>query len=95
MHAAILAVNEALEKESSSETFAALSNPNTCIKKLEEENTERYHNTLLEAKKNKAEAAKEVSNICVRWENGRGNRDKVNKVAKVEAASAAFSAIVM
>lgn len=57
MHAAILAVNEALEKESSSETFTALRNPNTCIKRLEEENAERYQVFLCQAKRNKAAAA--------------------------------------
>jgi len=60
MHAAILAVNEALDKDSVAETLAALSNPNTCIKKLEEENAPRYHEVMLEAKNTKAEAAREV-----------------------------------
>ena len=60
MHAAILALNEVLDKDSVSETFAALSNPNTCIKQLEEANAPRYHEILVEAKKTKAEAASEV-----------------------------------
>ncbi len=60
MHAAILAVNEALDKESATETFTALSNPNTCIKLLEEENAQRYHDLLCESKKTKSEAAKQV-----------------------------------
>lgn len=54
IHAAILAVNEALEKEDSAETFAALSNPNTCLKKLEEANAERYQALLLQGKREKA-----------------------------------------
>lgn len=55
IHAAIMAVNEALAKESSEETFNALSNPNTCLKKLEQANAERYHDLLLQAKREKAE----------------------------------------
>lgn len=54
IHAAIMAVNEALEKEDSAETFNALENPNTCLKKLEGSNAERYHASLLQAKKDKA-----------------------------------------
>ena len=57
MHAAILAVNEALEKESSTETLAALRNPNTCLVKVEGDNAERYQNILIKAKRDKAAKA--------------------------------------
>ena len=57
MHAAIMAVNEALEKESSAETLAALRNPNTCLVKVEGDNTERYQNVLIKAKREKASKA--------------------------------------
>lgn len=53
VHAAILAVNEALEKEDVEETYTALSNPNTCLKKLEESNSQRYQALLLQAKRDK------------------------------------------
>ena len=65
MHAAILAVNDALEKEISSELFAALSNPNTCLKNLEVENADRYQNSLYQAKKSKADAASMSQVKCV------------------------------
>ena len=54
MHAAIMAVNEALEKEDSTETLAALRNPNTCLVKVERDNAERYQGLLVNAKKEKA-----------------------------------------
>ena len=54
IHAAIMAVNEALEKEDSAETLTALSNPNACLLKVEADNGERYQSTLLQAKRTKA-----------------------------------------
>ena len=57
MHAAIMAVNEALDKESSAETLAALRNPNTCLVKVEGDNAERYHGVLIKAKRDKASKA--------------------------------------
>jgi hypothetical protein len=57
MHAAIMAVNEALDKESSAETLAALRNPNTCLVKVEGDNAERYQGILIKAKRDKASKA--------------------------------------
>ena len=57
MHAAIMAVNEALDKESSAETLAALRNPNTCLVKVEGDKAERYHGILIKAKRDKASKA--------------------------------------
>lgn len=54
VHAAILAVNEALDKESGVETYNALSNPNTCLMKLEVTNADKYQSLLLQAKREKA-----------------------------------------
>ncbi len=54
MHAAILAVNEALDKGDTTETFTSLSNPNTCLAKLTEDNAARYQDILIKAKGNKA-----------------------------------------
>ena len=54
IHAAIMAVNEALEKENSAEIFNALSNPNACLTKLDQANADRYHSLLLGAKREKA-----------------------------------------
>ena len=57
MHAAIMAVNEALEKEDSAETIAALRNPNTCLVKVEGGNAERYQAILIQAKRDKGTRA--------------------------------------
>lgn len=54
MHAAIMAVNKALEEGDSAEIMAALRNPNTCLVKVEGDNAERYQGTLVQAKKDKA-----------------------------------------
>ena len=54
VHAAIMAINEALDKEDPEETMKALTNPNACLVKLETSNSQRYHDTLLHAKKSKA-----------------------------------------
>ena len=54
MHAAIMAVNQALEKDDSAETLAALRNPNTCLVKVEGDNIERYQTALVKAKGGKA-----------------------------------------
>ena len=54
MHAAIMAVNEALEKDDSAETLTALNNPNTCLVKVEKENIERYQAALVKSKKDKS-----------------------------------------
>ena len=65
MHAAILAVNEALGKDNSAELYAALSNPNTCIKQLMEENEARYQILLFQAKTAKATAAMLLVCACM------------------------------
>ena len=57
VHAAILAINEALDKEEHQETMAALLNPNACLVKVDEGNAERYHTSLLRDKNEKAEKA--------------------------------------
>ena len=65
MHAAIMAVNEALEKENSAETLTALRNPNTCLVKVEGDNAERYHDVLIKAKRDKASKAQVWLRILV------------------------------
>lgn len=64
MHAAIMAVNQALDKESSAETLVALRNPNTCLVKVEGDNAERYQAVLVTAKREKASKA-QVSEGCL------------------------------
>lgn len=54
VHAAIMAVNKALEKDDPAVTLAALRNPMTCLAAVEEESSERYHSLLYQAKKDKS-----------------------------------------
>ena len=67
VHAAIMAVNEALDKENSEETFNALSNPNTCLKKLDVENADRYQDLLSQAKKEKAAKCQVSKGVPICW----------------------------
>ncbi len=60
VHAAILAINEALDKEEPGETLTALKNANACLVKVDESNAPRYHDLLLEAKRDKANRASQV-----------------------------------
>ena len=60
VHAAILAINEALDKEDPAETLAALQNPNACLVKVDESSASRYHDLLLTNKREKASKAQEV-----------------------------------
>ena len=64
VHAAIMAVNQALDKESSAETLAALRNPNACLVKVEGDNAERYQAVLVAAKREKTSKA-QVSGVFV------------------------------
>ena len=64
VHAAILAINEALDKEDPAETLGALQNPNACLVKVDESSASRYHDLLLKNKTEKASKAQEVS-VCV------------------------------
>lgn len=54
IHAAIMAINEALERENSQETFNALSNSNACLTKLDQANADKYQTLLMGAKREKA-----------------------------------------
>ena len=58
VHAAVIAINEALDVGDSVATMKALRNPNACLTGLEGENEADYQNRLLESKKAKAEAAR-------------------------------------
>lgn len=66
VHAAILAIDEALEKDDPAETLTALHNPNACLVKVEETSANRYHDLLMTAKRNKANKAAQVCvYVCV------------------------------
>jgi len=54
IHAAIMAINETLEKDDPQETLTSLQNPCACLAKVEADNADRYHTTLLQAKRDKS-----------------------------------------
>ena len=57
VHAAVIAINEALEVGDVATTMQALRNPNACLNMLEEGIDEEYQNRLLASKTAKIEAA--------------------------------------
>lgn len=66
VHAAVMAINEVLEKEDAQETLKALQNPSACLVDVQAGNAERYQPHLLQAKRDKAERA----GSQVKWERG-------------------------
>ena len=58
MHAAIIAINSAIDKGEPGPTLDALMNPAAYLNNLDKELAEEYQNTLLNAKTVKAENCK-------------------------------------
>ncbi|KAM8960836.1 ras GTPase-activating-like protein IQGAP2 [Pelodytes ibericus] len=58
LHAAVIAINEALDKGVASQTMVTLRNPNALLLNVEEGLVEEYHNELSQAKKIKEDNAK-------------------------------------
>lgn len=58
VHAAIIAINEAIDKEDSEETMKALRNPSAMLVNLAEDLPDNYQNTLYEAKMTKSEISR-------------------------------------
>ncbi|XP_063819792.1 ras GTPase-activating-like protein IQGAP2 isoform X3 [Pseudophryne corroboree] len=58
LHAAVIAINEALEKGVASQTVATLRNPNAMLLNVEEGLDQQYHDELSQAKKIKEDNAK-------------------------------------
>lgn len=61
LHAAIIAINEAIDKEDSEETMKALRNPSAMLVNLAEDLPDNYQNTLYEAKMTKSEISRNKS----------------------------------
>lgn len=53
VHAAIMAINEALDREDKDEIVVALGNPNACLVDLDPQNNDRYVPCLIAAKREK------------------------------------------
>lgn len=59
VHAAVLVINEAIDKQIASETYQSLLNPAAMLTKVEEENKERYQDELYRAKRSKEDKSQE------------------------------------
>lgn len=71
LHAAVIAINEAIDRGVPTETFTALKNPNAMLVNLNEPLSTVYQNTLSQAKQHKTENARKRMNS----ENEGGERD--------------------
>ena len=58
MHAAVIAINEAIENQVADDTYAALSNAQAHLVNLCTDLQQDYQNTLYDAKQNKSDIAK-------------------------------------
>lgn len=58
MHAAVIAINEAVDRRIAADTFAALRNPNAMLVNLEEPLASTYQDVLYRAKQEKMTNAK-------------------------------------
>lgn len=58
MHAAVIAINEAIEKGIAEQTIATLRNPNAMLLNVDEELAQDYQNELFDAKRRKQSSAK-------------------------------------
>jgi len=58
VHAAVIAINEAIEKGIAEQTIATLRNPNAMLVNVDEELAQDYQNELFEAKRRKESNAR-------------------------------------
>ena len=59
MHAAVLVINEAIDKQIADETLQSLLNPAAMLAKVETANKERYQDELYRAKRSKEDKSQE------------------------------------
>lgn len=59
VHAAVLVINEAIDKQIADETLQSLLNPAAMLSKIEEGNKERYQDELYQAKRSKEDKSQE------------------------------------
>lgn len=58
VHAAVIAINDAVDRQIPAETFTAMKNPNAMLVNLEETLAQVYQDTLYRAKQAKTESAR-------------------------------------
>ncbi|XP_056022517.1 ras GTPase-activating-like protein IQGAP1 isoform X2 [Ostrea edulis] len=102
LHAAIIAINEAIDKEEAEETMKALRNPSAMLLNLADDLPENYQVTMYEAKKTKADIARNKSMDPETYEHDvydelltqaeiQGNINKVNATVSMERLNDALT----
>ncbi|XP_067587141.1 ras GTPase-activating-like protein IQGAP2 isoform X2 [Pseudorca crassidens] len=99
LHAAVIAINEAIEKGITEQTIITLRNPNAVLTLVDDNLAQEYQKELWEAKKRKEENAR-LKNNCISEEERdayeelltqaeiQGNINKVNRLAAVDHINA-------
>uniref|UniRef100_A0A8C2NSY0 Ras GTPase-activating-like protein IQGAP2 n=1 Tax=Capra hircus TaxID=9925 RepID=A0A8C2NSY0_CAPHI len=99
VHAAVIAINEAIEKEIAEQTIVTLRNPNAVLTLVDDDLAQEYQKELWDAKKRKEENARLKSNCISEEERDayeelltqaeiQGNINKVNRLAAVDHINA-------
>ncbi|XP_053909799.1 ras GTPase-activating-like protein IQGAP2 isoform X4 [Cuculus canorus] len=94
LHAAVIAINEAVEKGIAEQTIAALRNPNAMLINVDEELAHDYQNELFEAKRRKeanarhkkgtmSEEERDVYEELLTQAEIQGNINKINKIIAI------------
>uniref|UniRef100_A0A3B4F1R6 IQ motif containing GTPase activating protein 1 n=1 Tax=Pundamilia nyererei TaxID=303518 RepID=A0A3B4F1R6_9CICH len=92
LHAAVIAINEAIDQGVPEGTLAAMQNPNAMLVKLDPSCAQQYHDTLYQAKgkkvansrKRNAEAERDIYDELLTQAEIQGNVNKVNVLKAVE-----------
>ncbi|KFV62186.1 Ras GTPase-activating-like IQGAP2, partial [Dryobates pubescens] len=101
LHAAVIAINEAIEKGIAEQTIATLRNPNAMLLNVDEELAQDYQNELFEAKRRKASSARLKNGTISEEERDvyeelltqaeiQGNINKINKLIAVDNINTAI-----
>ncbi|XP_019373263.1 PREDICTED: ras GTPase-activating-like protein IQGAP2 isoform X5 [Gavialis gangeticus] len=94
LHAAVIAINEAIEKGVADQTIITLRNPNAMLLNVDEELAQQYQTELLEAKKRKEENARLKNGTISEEERDvyeelltqaeiQGNINKINRIVAI------------
>ncbi|NXC15715.1 IQGA2 protein, partial [Corythaeola cristata] len=101
LHAAVIAINEAVEKGIAEQTIATLRNPNAMLLNVDEELAQDYQNELFEAKRRKgsnarlkngtiSEEERDVYEELLTQAEIQGNINKINKLIAVDNINTAI-----
>ncbi|NXK52842.1 IQGA2 protein, partial [Chauna torquata] len=101
LHAAVIAINEAIEKRIAEQTIATLRNPNAMLLNVDEELAQDYQNELFEAKRRKQSSARLKNGTISEEERDvyeelltqaeiQGNINKINKLIAVDNINTAI-----